>query len=120
MELDSEGIIRMKEGVPWEEGPNTTMVGHRLGYLFTKLSYVFYKLDEMKPGDEVTIRDSAGKEYTFRVHDFLTVRPEDYWVTYPIPGKTMVSLQTCDPIPTFENRLIVRAELVERPRSRLG
>ena len=114
VELDREGIIRMKEsGVPWEEGANTTIGGHPLGYAFTKLSYVFYELDEMKPGDELTLRDSAGKEYTFSVYDLLTVQPEDYWVTYPIPGKTVVSLQTCDPIPTFENRLIVRAELVE-------
>ena len=66
----------------------------------------------MKPGDELTLRDYTGETYTFRVYDRLTVRPEDYWVTYPVPGKTVVSLQTCDPIPTFENRLIVRAELV--------
>ncbi len=52
VELDREGIIRMEEGGgPWEEGSNTTIVGHRLGYLFTKRSYVFYELDEMKPGD---------------------------------------------------------------------
>ncbi len=113
VELDREGIIRMKEGgIPWEEGSNTTIVGHRLGYFFTKRSYVFYELDEMKPGDELTLRDYTGETYTFRVYDRLTVRPEDYWVTYPVPGKTVVSLQTCDPIPTFENRLIVRAELV--------
>lgn len=88
VELAREGIIRIKEGgVPWKEGPNTTIVGHRLGYVFTKLSYVFYELDKMKSGDEVTLRDSAGKEHTFRVYDFLTVRPEDYWVTYPVPGK---------------------------------
>lgn len=114
VELDREGIIRMKEGgAPWEEGSNTTIVGHRLGYLFTKRSYVFYELDKMKPGDEVIVRDSADKNYTFRVYDSLTVRPEDYWVTYPVPDKTVISLQTCDPIPTFEKRLIVRAELVE-------
>ncbi len=60
----------------------------------------------------MTLQDSAGETYTFRVYDRVTVRPEDYWVTYPGPGKTVVSLQTCDPIPTFENRLIVRAELL--------
>ncbi len=66
----------------------------------------------MERGDEVTLRDSNGKEYTYKVCDFLTVRPEDYWVTYPVPGKTVISLQTCAPIPTFEKRLIVRAELI--------
>lgn len=113
VELDREGIIRLKEGgAPWKEGSNTTIVGHRLGYLFTKRSYVFYELDKMKPGDELTVRDYTGETYAFRVYDRMTVRPEDYWVTYPVPGKTVISLQTCDPIPTFENRLIVRAELV--------
>lgn len=113
VELDREGIIRLKEGgVPWKEGSNTTIVGHRLGFPETKLPYVFYELDEVKPGDELILRDSAGKEYTFRVYDLLTVRPEDYWVTYPVPGKTVISLQTCVPIPTFEKRLIVRGELI--------
>jgi sortase A len=42
----------------------------------------------------------------------MTVQPEDFWVTYPVDGKTTISLQTCIPIPTFENRLIVRGELV--------
>ena len=43
----------------------------------------------------------------------MTVKPEDFWVTYPVPDKTTISLQTCTPIPTFENRLIIRGELVE-------
>lgn len=112
-DLDREGVIRMKEtGRPSEEGSNTTIVGHRLGFMRTKIPYVFYELDKLKPGDEVFVEDGGGKRYAFRVYDLLTVRPEDYWVTRPVPGKTIVSLQTCVPIPTFEKRLIVRAELV--------
>jgi sortase A len=42
----------------------------------------------------------------------MTVEPNDFWTTYPVEGETTVSLQSCVPIPTFENRLIVRAELV--------
>jgi sortase A len=112
-DLDREGVIRMKEtGRPSEEGSNTAIVGHRLGFMHTKIPYVFYELDKLKPGDEVSLEDGRGKKYTFRVYDLLTVRPEDYWVTRPVPGRTIVSLQTCVPIPTFEKRLIVRAELV--------
>src|SRR5215210_4262594 len=34
--LDREGIIRFEEtGTPWEEGSNTFIVGHALGYLWT-------------------------------------------------------------------------------------
>jgi len=112
-ELDREGIIRLKEtGVPWQEGSNTFIVGHALGFMQTRVPYVFYDLDEMQPGDEILVENEAGDEYTFRVYDYMTVRPADYWVTYPVEGKTIISLQTCTPVPTFENRLIVRAELV--------
>ena len=112
--LDREGIIRLAgTGSPWREGSNTVIVGHALGYVFTKVPYVFYELDQMEPGDEIVLENLAGKEFTFRVYDRLVVRPEDYWVTYPVPDKTIVSLQTCTPIPSFEKRLIIRAELVD-------
>jgi hypothetical protein len=38
--------------------------------------------------------------------------PYDYWVTQPLPGERVVSLQTCWPAPTCERHLIVRTELV--------
>ena len=66
----------------------------------------------MDPGYEIVCCNQAGEEFTFRVYDRLVVRPEDYWVTYPVQDKTIVSLQTCTPIPSFEKRLIVRAERV--------
>ncbi|HKH78008.1 MAG TPA: class E sortase, partial [Rubrobacteraceae bacterium] len=86
--------------------------GHAIGFPRTKLTYVFYELDKMEPGDEIVVRDEEGKEYVYEVYDRMTVQPEDYWVTYPEPGSEIISLQTCTPIPTFENRLIVRGELV--------
>lgn len=113
VELDREGIIRLADsGVPWQDDSNTVIVGHAIGFDYTKVPYVFYELDTMEPGDEIVIKDEAGKEYVYRVYDRMTVQPEDYWVTYPEPGRRIISLQTCTPIPTFENRLIVRGELV--------
>ena len=113
VELDREGIIHLKDtGVPWKEGSNTVIVGHALGFLFTRVPYVFYQLEQLEPGDEIFLKDREQREYTFRVYDRITVRPEDFWVTYPVPDKTTISLQTCTPIPTFENRLIIRGELV--------
>jgi len=112
-ELDREGILRLRgSGLPWIEGSNTFITGHALGFPRTRVPYAFYKLNKMKPGDEIFIEDRDGRRYTFRVFDLLTVEPNDYWTTYPVEGKTVVSLQSCTPIPTFENRLIVRAELV--------
>jgi len=112
-ELDREGILRLRgSGLPWIAGSNTFVTGHALGFPRTRVPYVFYKLSKMKPGDEIFIEDRKGRRYTFVVYDLMTVEPNDYWATYPVEGKTVVSLQSCTPIPTFENRLIVRGELV--------
>lgn len=113
-ELDDEGIIRLSDsGLPWREGSNTFIVGHALGFMRTRVPYVFYELDKMRPGDEILVEDPRGETYKFRVYDYMVVRPNDVWVTYPVEdGRTTISLQSCTPIPTFENRLIVRAELV--------
>ena len=112
-ELDREGILHLAgTGLPWQAGSNTFIVGHVLGYMWTRVPYAFYELDKMEPGDEIIVKDPKGKEYVFRVYDRMTVRPTDYWVTYPEEGRTIISLQTCTPIPTFENRLVVRGELV--------
>lgn len=111
-ELDREGIIRFEgAGQPGTEDSNTFIVGHALGYPSTRVRFVFRYLEKMRPGDEITL-NSGGESYTFRVYDRLTVRPEDYWITYPVSGKTIVSLQSCTPYPTFENRIVVRGELV--------
>ena len=112
-ELDREGILRLRgSGLPWIAGSNTFITGHALGFPRTRVPYVFYNLSKMKPGDEIFIEDRKGRRYTFVVYDLMTVEPNDYWATYPVEGKTVVSLQSCTPIPTFENRLIVRAELL--------
>lgn len=112
-ELDREGVLRMKEsGLPWEEGSNTFIAGHALGYSWTRVPRAFHDLENLMPGDEILLKSAAGRTYTFEVYDRITVEPDDTWVTYPVDGKTVVSLQTCVPIPTFENRLIVRGELV--------
>jgi sortase A len=111
--LDREGIIHLEgTGTPWEKGSNTFVVGHALGFLQTEVPYVFYELDTLKPGDEILVKDGAGEEYDFRVFDRVTVKPQDFWVTYPVGDRTVISLQTCTPIPTFENRLVIRGELV--------
>jgi sortase A len=123
VELDRKGIIRLEgTGVPSKSGSNTFIVGHAIGYLGGLYPYVFYELDRLRPGDEVFLEDSTGWEYAYRVYDRVIVRPADYWVTYPVPGKTIVSLQGSYPVPTFERRLIVRAELVSQdsPDETLG
>jgi hypothetical protein len=56
--------------------------------------------------------DRAGTSYRYRVSEVLVVDPTDSWVMGQVRGRDMVTLQTCTPYPTFEKRLIVRADRV--------
>jgi LPXTG-site transpeptidase (sortase) family protein len=112
-ELNNQGIMRLeRSGVPWSKGSNTAIIGHRIGFLRTKIPYAFYKLGELRRGDKIIVEDSVGKKYVFEVYDRMTVPPSTYWLTHPVDGKTVISLQTCTPIPTYVDRLIVKGELV--------
>ena len=98
-------------GFPWEEGSNTYIAGHRIGYPATGSYLVFYDLDVLANGDEVILTDADGTKYTYAVFKSFVVGPSDYYVTQPVPGKRVVSLQTCT-LPDYSERLIVQAELV--------
>lgn len=111
--MDKEGISRLAaSGLPSSEGSNTYIVGHRLGFPRTEMPYVFYKLNELRPRDKIAVEDHSGTQYLYEVYDYRTVPPTDYWMTHPVDGKTIISLQTCTPIPSFEDRLVVQGELV--------
>ena len=73
---------------------------------------VFYHLNKLSSGDEVVLKNRDGEDYRYRVSDVLKVNPDDVWVMGEVVGRDMVTLQTCTPIPTYEKRLIVRAERV--------
>ena len=99
-------------GLPWEEGSNTYIAGHRIGYPGTGSYLVFYELDALENGDEVILTDADGTTYTYAVFSNFVVGPSDYEVTRPVPGKSVVSLQTCT-LPDYSERLIIQAELVD-------
>lgn len=99
-------------GFPWEQGANTYIAGHRIGYPGTGSYLVFYDLDTLQNGDEVILTDADGTTYTYAVFTSFTVGPSDYHVTEPVPGKSVISLQTCT-LPDYSDRYIVQAELVE-------
>ena len=101
-------------GLPWQEEANVYIAGHRIGFEGEASHLVFYDLDALEDGDEVVLTDSNGTRYTYTVFRSFVVGPSDTYVTEPVPGKkNVVSLQTCTPIPTFEERLVVQAELAD-------
>ena len=98
-------------GYPWQEGSNTYLAGHRLGYPGTDSFLTFYDLQKLESGDRIFVEDAEGTEYTYRVFKDFVVGPEDLSVTEPVDGKTILTLQTCT-LPDYSERLIVQAELV--------
>lgn len=98
-------------GYPWQDGSNTYLAGHRLGYPATDSFLSFYDLQKLENGDKIFVEDAEGTEYTYRVFKDFVVGPEDLSVTEPVDGKTILTLQTCT-LPDYSERLIVQAELI--------
>lgn len=98
-------------GFPWQPGANTYIAGHRLGYPVSGSFLAFYDLDVLEKGDEITVEDADGKVYRYRVYRELIVNPSDLSITQPVPGRDVLTLQTCT-LPDYSQRLIVQAEKV--------
>ena len=109
------GVAHVPEtSLPWSRSAqrNVYLAGHRMGYRGTWSRMIFYNLDKLKEGDRVVLKDRTGRPYEYRVSESFLADPADSWVMGQVRGKDMVTLQTCTPYPTFEKRLIVRADRV--------
>ncbi len=106
------GIHLEGTGFPWDAEANVYVAGHRLGYPNTDSFLAFWDLNKLENGDEIYVTDADGTRYTYRVFKETVVSPTDLSVTQPIPGKNIITLQTCT-LPDYSNRLIVQAEQVE-------
>jgi sortase A len=120
--FDSDAHWALNNGVahepqtslPWTSAPqrNVYLAGHRLGWPGTASYHVFYDLDKLAKGDEILLKDRQSRTYRYRVSEVFVTAPTDTWVMGQVRGRDMLTLQTCTPIPTFEKRLIVRADRV--------
>lgn len=110
------GVVHLPETpMPWEERrqKNVYLAGHRLGYEGTGSRLVFYNLDKLSQGDAVTLKDRSGTTYEYRVTEKFEVAPSDSWAMDSVRGRDIATLQTCTPIPTFEKRLVIRADRIK-------
>jgi sortase A len=120
--FDSDGRWALANGVahnpqtslPWSQSAqrNVYLAGHRMGFRGTWSRMLFYNLDKLKRGDKVLLKDRSGNSYRYRVSEVFITDPTGEWVMGQVRGRDMVTLQTCTPIPTFQKRLIVRADRV--------
>ena len=107
-----KGIAHLPDtSMPWSDTPerNVYLAGHRLGWPGTGSHLIFYRLNELTGGEKVTLRARDGTKYDYRVLESFAVWPDENWVTGRVKGRDLLTLQTCTPIPTFQNRLIIRA-----------
>jgi len=108
--LDRGAMHLAGTGFPWQAGANVYIAGHRLGYKGTGSYLQFYDLDKLGEGDEIVLTDAGGTRYTYTVFRRQVVDPSEVSVTWPVPGRSIVSLQTCT-LPDYSQRLVVQGEL---------
>ncbi|HEX2259519.1 MAG TPA: class E sortase [Actinomycetota bacterium] len=88
---------------------NMVISGHRTTY-----GAPFYRLDELRVGDEIAIVDAVGS-YQYKVTETKIVRPTDLGVIAP-SSDARLTLTTCHPRFSARQRLIVVAALQGAPR----
>ena len=93
--MDAGAIKLPSTGFPWQEGANTYIAAHRIGYPGTESDYQFYDLPNLALGDRIYLGDANGTTYTYEVSGFKEVLPSETYVTAPKAGRDMISLQTC-------------------------
>ena len=114
---DDEASLRDFVGIhldwsefPWDEEPNVYIAGHRLGYPGFPSYLAFWDIDNLAEGDEVTLTDANGTVYAYRVFRSVVVEQDDLSVTEAIPGRNILTLQSCT-LPDYRQFLIVQAQL---------
>ena len=110
------GVHVRGTGFPWGKTANVYIAGHRLGYVGTPSWLAFWDLNEVDVGDKIYVTDAMDRRYVYKVFKDFIVDPSDVYVTRPIKGKNILSLQTCT-LPDYSRRLIIQAERVTDPMS---
>lgn len=87
---------------------NMVISGHRTTY-----GAPFYRLDELKVGDEITVFDAKGP-FVYKVTESKIVLPTEIGVIAP-SSDARLTLITCNPKFSAAQRLIVVAQLVGTP-----
>jgi len=122
--LDLEAVVfegvtveTLKKGpghMPWTPLPgqkgNAVVSGHRTTY-----GRPFFDFDQLEPGDRIEIETAIGT-HVYVVRDSFVVKPTEVWVTDDREG-SWLTMTTCNPKFSAQERLIVTAELVDGPNA---
>lgn len=92
---------------------NTVFSGHSSNDLFEPGDYkfVFAQLDKLQTGDTIYVNYNSTR-YTYSVTKKQVVKPSDVQALYGYTDKPYLTLITCTPLGTSQNRLLVTAEQI--------
>jgi len=92
---------------------NTPIAGHSSSDVFWEGDYkfIFAQLEQLKKGD-VIYANYQGTRYTYTVTKVQTVKPNDVKALVMGSDKPLITLITCTPVGTAQNRLLVTAEQI--------
>lgn len=98
--------------VPGQKG-NTVLSGHSSNDLFDNGAYkfIFVQLNKLEKGDTI-YANYEGKRYTYTVSDKKLVAPTDVSVLLGTNDKPILTLITCWPIGTANQRIILTADQI--------
>lgn len=98
--------------LPGEKG-NVVIFGHSSGLTWAPGNYkfVFTLLDKVKQGQQISVY-YHGVQYVYVVTGSQVVSPTNMSVLESHSGRSELSLITCTPVGTSENRLVVHAQQV--------
>ncbi len=98
--------------VPGQKG-NTVLSGHSSNDLFDNGAYkfIFVQLNKLEKGDTI-YANYQGKRYTYTVSDKKLVNPTDVSVLLGTNDKPILTLITCWPIGTANQRIILTADQI--------
>ncbi len=105
-----ENIWRFPDtSTPDEEG-NTVMLAHRYRTLGGRSESTFYNLPKLVADDNIYVA-WHNQIYIYVVSETMTVTPKDIWILDPT-DTPILTLYTCTPLWTAENRFVVRSKLL--------
>lgn len=107
----SKGAWRMPQSSTPDKGGNTVITGHRFKYLPPN-NLTFYLFHKLVKGDVISVVWQK-KNYYYKIKEIKIVKPTDLSILAPTNTPTL-TLFTCDPIYSTENRLVIISELIEK------
>jgi len=105
----SRGSWRVPESSTPDKGSNTVITGHRFKYLPPN-NLTFYLLDKLEPGDVFSVIWNE-KDYYYRVRENKIVDKTEISILNSTK-ESVVTLFTCHPIYSTEQRLVVVGDLI--------